>query len=266
MEPSKSDHKKQENSSVESGSSKNAVIYFPKVEKKNIEKGIRKARFWITRTKPVLMAALVSTVFATIAFTVIDPNAISQPSLTDQANPAVQQASAGSGSVKAAVPEQTMWVVQAGVFKEKESAEGIYKKIESEVPVIQTSHEGLYALWAGTAADEPGAKAIAERHQSEAIPLYVKKVSRPAFEVGLSKSDSTWLLSAIGAAQPFLSNESNAIIPDELIAKKPENKLLLPLFDSLSTLKETPVESTIQHDKAVLRVMESIWELPQKNN
>ncbi|TDL34407.1 hypothetical protein E2R51_01445 [Jeotgalibacillus sp. S-D1] len=265
MEPSKSDHKEQESSSVENQPSKNAVIYFPKVERKNIEKGIRKARYWIARTKPVLLAALVSTVFATIAFTVIDPNAISQPSLTDQANPAVQQVSAGSGAVKAAVPDQTMWVVQAGVFKEAASAEGIFTKIESKIPVIQTSHDGLFALWAGAAADEPGAKAIAERHQSEEIPLYVKKVSRPAFEIELSKSDSAWLLASIGAAQPFLSKE-NAIIPDDLLAKKPESESLHPLFDSLKRLKETPVESTVQHDKAVLQVMETIWELPEKNS
>lgn len=266
MEQSHTDQKKDELSSSKKKPSQSAVIYFPKPTKKNVGKGLRSIKAWLGRIKPILFAALISTIFATIAFSFIDPDVVSQPVLNNQPAAPGEEPAAAASTIEVAIPDQSMWVVQAGVFKEVGSAETSLREIAAEMPVIQTSHEDFYALWVGAAGDEASAKVVAEKHQTEAVPLYVKEVSRSGETVKLSESDGKWLQAAIATSQSLIADGGAAPISEDLIKTQPENETLHPLFKSMSELQKTPADAAAEKEKAALEVIKMLWELPQKNS
>ncbi|MDG5470952.1 hypothetical protein P6709_04270 [Jeotgalibacillus sp. ET6] len=261
MEPSQHNPKKDEQP-IENQPSQNAVIYLPKLTKKKVGKGVSSLKGFIKKGRPIIFAAIVSTVFATIAFTVIDPERVNQTALTEQANPVAAEAASAGEAVQ--LPELSMWVVQAGVFKEAASAETNFRAITAEMPVIQTSNEEFIALWVGAASDESSAQAIADKYQTEQLPLYVKQVSSGESELQLSGKDAQWVTSAAAITQSILAQDLNQDAINELIASPPESELLQDLFASMTALGETAGGSELDQARASLRVVEMAWELPQK--
>ncbi|MGD7044116.1 hypothetical protein [Jeotgalibacillus proteolyticus] len=266
MEPSQHNPKKDEQP-IENQPSQNAVIYLPKLTKKKMGKGVSSIKGVIKKGRPIIFAAFVSTVFATIAFTVIDPERVNQTALTEQTDPvAAEAAEAASSGEAVPLPELSMWVVQAGVFKEAASAETNFRAITAEMPVIQTLNEDFIALWVGAASDESSAKAIAEKYQTEQLPLYVKQVSSGESELQLSEKDAQWVKSAAAITQSILAQDLNYDSINELIASPPENELLQDLFASMTSLAESAGGSELDQSRASLSVVEMAWELPQKKD
>ncbi|KIL46203.1 hypothetical protein [Jeotgalibacillus campisalis] len=262
MEPSQHNQKKDE-IPIEKQPNQNAVIYLPKLTKKKVGKGLSSINQVIKKGRPIIFAALVSTLFATIAFTVIDLERVDQAALTEQTNPVAAEAGSAGEMVK--IPELTMWVVQAGVFKEAASAETNFRSIIEKMPVIQTSNEDFIALWVGAASEESSAVAIAEKHQSEEVPLYIKQVSNGGAELQISEKDAEWLKSATDFTQSILAQNQNTEALDKLISSPPESELLQELFTSFTTLAEKAGGSEADQERASLQAVEMLWELPQKN-
>ncbi|PPA71548.1 hypothetical protein [Jeotgalibacillus proteolyticus] len=261
MGPIQNNQEKEEKQTAQPA--QNAIIHFPVITKKKVHKGMHSIRGWVIKLRPVLFAAFVSTIFASLAFTVIDPELAGQPVLTEKAEQPAEQNTPGSTSA-AVVPEQSLWVVQAGVFKEAASAETSLKEIEANMPVIQTPYEEFTALWVGAASDEKSAQEIASLYQQDA-ELYVKQVVRPGGELELSDNDSKWLHSAVAFTEILLNGSIDQQAGENLVASPPDSEVLTPFYTSIKELAALKETKKTELDRAVLHVVEELWELPQKN-
>jgi len=255
------DAKKDEQSPSKKQGGPTAVIHFPKSTKKKMYKGVHSFKKWIGPMKPILLAAMVSTIFATLAFSVIDPEVASEPTLIEKTEPPTEETTATPAAVTASINDQSMWVVQAGVFKEVASAELTLSSISTSMPAIQTQHEDLIALWVGAASDQAAAKEIATNYQTEQVPLYVKEVSRSGGELEISDKDQIWIQQADELFRALLGS-SEATAANELVTTKPESKALHPLFEAINEWNGASAE---EKEKSALQIIKLMWELPLKN-
>ncbi|MEW9500575.1 hypothetical protein [Jeotgalibacillus marinus] len=265
MEQSPTNQPKKDLSSSKKDEPKNkAVIHFPKSKKatlSSVKRGMMKGPGVFKKMKPILLAVLISIIFARVVMSVFDTEVPEQSALVGQSEPGGQEV--GNTVAATKIPALSMWVVQAGVFKEVASAEMSYRDLAAKMPTIQTLHEGMFAIWVGVTSNEAAAKAIATQNSTEETPLYVKQVTRPPVDMELAEKDATWIKEVNDFVLAQWETSEPLAVPEELITNPPHNEKLNSTFTSLETLQKAGVQPGVERDTAFLLVVEGIWELSQ---
>ncbi|KIL44560.1 hypothetical protein [Jeotgalibacillus soli] len=244
------------------------IIYFPKMKK--LKTSVKVSDFrtsWIIgkgllkRSRPILIAAAVSTIFASLAFSVMDPSfsGYTEPVLRDQQENQPDTLPAQQAAAKVTIPAMSMWIVQAGVYKEASSAEAIVNQLKAEMPVVQIKQEDKVAIWVGATGGEAEAKVIANQYASENLSLYVKEVSRPQIDLVLTPADTAWLQSLTAFISAGWSESNDLAVPEELVITAPENKSLQPISTKLTELNDAAEDAG--RNQAFLELIRSVWEL-----
>lgn len=212
--------------------SENPSVYFSSPVKK---KGRKKTFMPIMIT--MSSAALIGIVFGVIMLqmfvTLNEPSG--SESKVSQTSSAVSEAEKNGNKF----PELSAYMLQAGVFSQRENAENWMKLYQGEnLPVIVWEREEHYYLFTGVYMQEEEAKQRAVELQAKGFDVFVKPWSTSEAELTLTNDEAKWLNDFQTTWTEAIA-EKNTDSLKSLLLSRPENDIFNNLFNELEKDKVT---------------------------
>lgn len=154
---------------------------------------------------------------------------------------------AGSDMVTSSLDSLETYIIQAGIFSEKENADSLITNLTSlGIPTVFFEKDGQYYLMTGVGPTEDAVKSLAASLSNNQADLYVKEWSIEAKEIEMTEAEDSWLteFQAFFAEQLQQADLNQSIADEEITAlvdKAPDGaEKIAGLVTSLTEMKGEP--------------------------
>ncbi|GGP13640.1 SPOR domain-containing protein [Oceanobacillus neutriphilus] len=151
---------------------------------------------------------------------------------------------AGSDIVTSSLDSLETYIIQAGIFSEKENADSLIASLS--IPTVFLEKDGQYYLMAGVGPTEDAVKSLAASLSNNQADLYVKEWGTEAREIEMTEAEDNWLTEFQAFfAEHLEQSDLNQPIADEeitaLVDKAPEEtEKIAGLVTSLTEMMGEP--------------------------
>ncbi|MFA1822539.1 hypothetical protein ACDX78_20645 [Virgibacillus oceani] len=135
----------------------------------------------------------------------------------------------------------TAYVLQGGIFSEKENADTWAVNFEeANIPAMIWHRDDQYFLFTGVNSSAEEASQAADELETEELEIYSKEWNTPPVEISLSANEEEWLNSYLAWWKKALSSSGEASGELEQLKESypEESNLLAPLYDKLAEVNE----------------------------
>ncbi|WP_077603176.1 SPOR domain-containing protein [Oceanobacillus sojae] len=213
---------------VEKGQDEPDFTTLPAVNSMKKGKSLRKINIvWKAILVSGISAIVVGTVIGFILFRMfvqVDaPASAGNPSQGTAPVAQPEKEEADSGIVTRSLDSLESYIIQAGIFSEKENADSLIANLTSlGISTVFFEKDGQYYLMAGVGPTEDAVKSLAASLSNNQAELYVKEWGTEAREIEMTEAEDGWLtefqgffteqLQQVDLNQPIADEEITALV------------------------------------------------------